>query len=148
VTDGGSVVEIYWNLYFEQSQGSELITRDSRLFDPAQFATDLSEIVEFNDSEGRLMQAQREIWTDSIGTSWLAVYTYFVDGEPIASSSRVQLTTATRSLLAQTTAGIVAAATPCADECGLHIADVKAAFIRAVSDYRQEAESVKTNLLP
>ena len=138
MTDGGIAVEIYGNQYHEQTQGSELISRGSHLFDPLYFSHNSSSIVYLQDSKGQSISARRDILTDSMGTSWVTLYAYFVDSEPIASSRRVQLMTALRSTYARTTAGVVAVATQCGEECESRIPEVENTFIRAFEDYREE----------
>jgi exosortase/archaeosortase family protein len=138
MTGGGNPVEVYGNQYHEQTQGTELISRGSHLFDPLLFSPISSSIVYLQDSRGQSISARRDILTDSMGNSWLTMYTYFVDSEPIASSRRVQLMTALRSIYARTTASVLAVATPCTEECESRISNVEDTFIRAVEDYRAE----------
>jgi hypothetical protein len=135
--DGGIAVEVYGNQYHEQTQGSELISRGSHLFDPLYFSTNSSSIIYLQGSKGQSISAHRNTLTDSTGTSWLTVYTYIVDSDPIASSRRVQLMTVLRSVYARTTAGVVAVATPCVEECETGASEVTETFIYLVEDYEQ-----------
>jgi len=132
------MVEVYGNRYHEQTQGNELFSRGSHLFDPLNFAPGSSGIVGLRDSEGQPIQARREVLSHDSGTSWLTLYTYFVDSEPVASGRRVQLMTVRRSIYARATAGIVAVATPSVETCESRVSDVEHTFIRAFEDYREE----------
>ena len=135
-TGNGIAVEVYGNQYHEQSQGSELVSRGSHLFDPLSFAPGSSSVVDLRDSEDRPIAARREVLTDSAGNSWLAVYTYLVDGEPIPGSRRVQLVTAFRSTYSRPTAGVVAVAAPCPEECTALSADLAETFVGVLEDYQ------------
>lgn len=135
-TESGIAVEIYGNQYHEQIQGSELVSRGSHLFDPLYFATESSSILDLNDADGLPIPVHREVLTDIAGISWVTVYTYLVDNEPIAGSRRVQLTTAIRSAFSRTTAGVIAVGTQCENECESRVSNVDEIFIRALEAYR------------
>jgi len=137
-TDSGIAIEVYRNQYHEQSQGRELVSRGSQLFDAMYFSSESTSNIDLLDSDGRSIQALRGVLTDSSGTSWLTVYTYLVDSEPIADSRRVQLLTALRSMYSRTTAGIIAVATQCMEKCQSRISDVEDAFIRVVETHQEE----------
>ncbi len=138
MTDGGMAVEIYGNQYNNQTQGSELISRGSHLFDPLYFSHVSSSIVYLQDTKGQSIPARREILTDSAGTSWLTLHTYLVDSEPTDSSRRVQLMTALRSMYTRTTAGVIAVAMPCVEECESRTTEVDDALVYVVEIYRNE----------
>jgi hypothetical protein len=135
-TASGTTVEIYGNQYHEQSQGSELISRGSHLFDPLYFASGSSGIVELRDSNGKPLSAHREILKDSSGTSWVSVYTYLVDNESVPGSHSIQLKTALRSTYSRTTAGVLAVAAQCIEECESRNSDIENTFILAFEAYR------------
>ena len=137
-TENGAVVEIYGNQYHEQSQGTELISRGSHLFDPLYFSPASSDVIEIEDANGQSLPIRRDILTDSSGDSWLALYTYFVDSEPVVSSRRVQLLTAFRSMFARTTAGVVAVATPCIEGCDDRRSEIDDSLNQAIEAYRQQ----------
>jgi hypothetical protein len=61
-----------------------------------------------------------------------------VDGEPIIGIRSVQLKTALRSMYSRTTAGVVAAATPCVETCDSGVSEVEETFIRVLEFYRDE----------
>jgi hypothetical protein len=134
--DGGIMLEVYGNRYHEQTQGSELISSVSNLFDPASFALGSSEIVELVGSKGQPMHARLGLLSHNSGSSWLTMYTYFVDSDPVTSIRRVQLITGLRSMHSRSTAGIIAVAMPCIEVCESHISDLEDTFIRAFEDYR------------
>jgi exosortase/archaeosortase family protein len=135
-TGGRFPVEFYSNLYLEQTQGRELVTHGSYLFDPQTFSVNSTEIISLEDSNGQLIPASRDILADRSGRLWLTQYTYFVENEPIARSRHVKLMTALRSMYARTTAGVIAVATPCLDNCEARGADIEQTFILAIEDYQ------------
>jgi hypothetical protein len=134
--DGGIVVEVYQNQYHEQSQGNELISRGSYLFDSMYFTPGSKSIIDLQDSDGQPIQVHSEILTDSSGMSWLTVYTYLIDGELSTSHRHVQLTTALRSIYSRPTAGVIAAATPCMEECESRSEAVAETSITILGDFR------------
>lgn len=138
MTEEGIAVEIYSNRYHEQAQGSELISRGSHLFDPVYFSPGSSSIVDLPDSQGQSIPAHRDVYTDSMGISWLSLYTYLVDDEPIARVRSVQLMTALRSMHSRTTTGIVAVATPCVARCESLSPEVEVAFMRTLESHREQ----------
>ena len=138
MTDGGISVEIYGNQYHEQTQGSELIFHGSHLFDPVYFSPNSSSIVYLQDSKGQSTSARRDVLIDSMGTAWLTMYTYLVDSEPIASSRHAQLMTALRSTYSRTTAGVIAVATPCMEDCKSRSAAVAETFTYVLENYRSD----------
>lgn len=138
MTDTGVVIEVYSNLYHKQTQGSELISRASYLFDPTYFTSESSETIDLHNSEDQTIRAHRDILTDSAGTSWLATYTYFVDNEPIANSRLTQVTVGLRSIFNRTTAGIVGVATPCVKDCTHQVPNIEDAFVHVVGAYQYE----------
>ena len=134
---GGVVIDFYGNRYNEQTQGSELVSVESHLFDPANFTPESSHVVELRGSAGRPLQARREVLLHNSGTYWLAYYAYFVDAEPVTSGHRVQLKTAFRSTYARTSAGVIAVATPCVEKCDSLTSLVEETFIQAFEEYRE-----------
>ncbi|MEQ9566195.1 MAG: hypothetical protein RLN85_10355, partial [Pseudomonadales bacterium] len=136
-TDGGIVIEIYSNRYNEQSHRGELISRESYLFDPMNFVPESTGVVDLLDSDRQLIRARNEVLLHSSGTSWLAMYTYFVDIDPVASARRVQLMTASRSFYSRASVGIVAVATPCFETCESRHSDLEKTLIQKVEDYRE-----------
>lgn len=137
-TAGGIVIEIYANRYNEQTHRSELISRESHLFNLENFAPESSGIIYLHDSDGQVVQVHSEILSQNAGASWQALYTYFVDQDPVASGRRVKLLTAGRSIYARVPAGVVAAATPCIDTCESRISDLENTFVRVLESYRKE----------
>ena len=135
-TGSGNAVEVYGNRYHEQSQGNELVSRGSNKCDPRSFSAGSSGIVDLRDSQDRPIPARREVLTDRSGSSWLTLYTYLVDDEPIPGSRRVQLATAFRSVYSRPTAGVVAVAAPCPGECTSLSADLAETFVAVLEDYR------------
>jgi exosortase len=136
--DRQNAIEVYGNQYHEQTQGNELISRGSQLFDPLLFSPISSSIVHLQDSKGQSISARRDMLTDQSGRSWLTVYAHMVDGEPIIGIRSVQLKTALRSMYSRTTAGVVAAATPCVETCDSGVSEVEETFIRVLEFYRDE----------
>jgi exosortase len=136
VSGEGFVIEVYTNQYHEQSQGSELISYISNLFDTSTFSPDSSHIINLRDLGGRPLPARRDTLTDSAGRFWLTMYTYLVDKDPIANGRRVQLATAIRAMYSRAPAGIIAVAVPCAETCEPRFAVVEPVFIRLLEDYR------------
>ena len=65
------------------------------------------------------------------------MYTYFIDSEPVPSRRRVQLVTAFRSMYSRTTAGIIAVAMPCVENCESQASEIEDTFIRAIENYRE-----------
>ena len=134
----GLVVEVYGNRFIEQTQGSELISSVSHLFDASLFTSDSSLIVKAIDANGQSISARREILTDSSGNRWLTLYTYLVDNDSFINTRRVQLSTALRSTYSRPTAGVIAVATACADSCESGLSDLESVFIALFEKYRDE----------
>lgn len=139
LTPRGTTVEVYGNLFHEQLQGSELISRGSHLFDPTHFTTRTTSILHLHDAHGQPFPVRLDQLTHLSGASWQAMYTYFVDKDPVASDFQVQLATSFRSIYSRSTAGVVAASTPCADDCKAEHDQLEELFILMVDRYRSEA---------
>ncbi len=135
--DDHITVEVYANQYHNQTNGSELISSVSHLFDPLFFSPSSSSITYLQDSKGQTISARRDVLTDNVGRSWLTLYTYLVESEPIIGSHHVQLKTALRSMYSRTTAGVVAVATPCVEKCDSQVLEVERTFIRVLEGYRK-----------
>lgn len=135
----GALTEVYWNKYNAQSHGAELISSDSRLFDPATFTKVSTTIVSFLSEEGTSTMARREILRDNSGSLWLAIYAYLVDGDGFVGPRRVQMVAAIRSLYSRPIAGIVAATAKCETDCESSDPTVESAFALAFETNTREA---------
>jgi len=136
-TNEGAMVEVYGNRFHEQTQGNELISGVSYLFDYSLFSPTSSQIINLEDAKGQPFSARRDILTDSSGRLWVTLYTYLVDNDPIANSRRVQLTTALRSVYSRATVGVIAVASPCVETCDSQISDIEDAFMTVFMEYRE-----------
>lgn len=137
-TGSGVALEIYANRYHEQSQGRELISRGSHIFDPMYFSPRSSSTVSLRGIANQQIPARRDIVVDGAGTSWISLYTYFVGNDAIASGRRVQLMTAVRSIYSRTTSGVLAVAMPCVDACESAMPAAHEMLVRAYQAYRDE----------
>jgi exosortase len=139
VVPDGRVVELYRNEYHQQSQGKELISRGSPLFDPAVFSTGPSTIVRLNGANAPL-DATRVALKDKSGQEWTALYTYFVDDQIVANASRAQFLIALRSFYGHPPAGVLAMMMPCVPGCAVASSDLDGAMIRTFDAYRSTRE--------
>jgi exosortase len=136
----GRVIEIYRNEYHRQSQGHELISNGSPLFDPALFSTQASRVVLLEGSDAPPLNVTRVDLKDKSGREWTAMYTYLIDDNVVATASRAQLVTALHSLYGRPVAGVLAALAPCLPDCQAASKTVSAAMIVADKAYRRQRE--------
>lgn len=113
----GRAIEVYGAEYHEQSQGKELISTASLLFNTSVFTTLSSATVMVNRDTGPPFEARSVNLIDSSKQQWMALYTYYVDADTTASGRHAQLWIALRSLYSRPTAGVVSVAMPCVPEC-------------------------------
>jgi exosortase len=133
----GRTIEVYANEYHTQSQGRELISRASPLFDPLIFTTQFSAAVVFDlDKEGSQIKAGRVRLIDNSHQRWSALYTYFVDSDTAANPRHVQLLLALRSLYSRPRAGVVSLAMPCVPDCETTDVELDKALVDTYVAYR------------
>lgn len=135
LTPGGHVIELYRNEYHRQSQGRELVSSGSGLFDHSAFTMSAPVRTLLAREGAPPIDANRLELTDQSGRTWSALYTYLVDDEAIPGSWRAQLLTAWRSLYSRPAAGVLALATPCIPDCAAVDDDLQALAVRAYAGY-------------
>jgi EpsI family protein len=131
----GRVIELYRNEYHEQSQGAELVSHVSILFDPAVFATRESEVVHLKGKDGAPLEVTRAELQDRSGREWAALYTYLVGNGIVTSASRAQIRTALQSVYSRPAAGILAVTMPCAPDCESVRGSLDSAMLAAQEAY-------------
>lgn len=126
----GRVMELYRNEFHDQSQGKELISNGSLLFDPSAF--EIGTIVPVSLSRGSVgLQASRAVLTDRSDRHWLALFTYVIDDRTVANPREAQLRMALDSLFDRPAAGVFAVALPCTGTCEEISSSLDDAAIRA-----------------
>ena len=141
IADSGLAVEVYGNQYHEQTQGNELFAGASFLFDPLNFSLQASNSMHLENTSGQPISIRREILRDDRGTSWLSLYTFVVDNEPIAGARRALFKSAIRSTYSRTAAGILAVAVPCEKQCEIEFSEIEGTFIKLVEAYQKSSQS-------
>lgn len=136
----GRVVELYRNEYHRQSQGSELISAGTPLFDPARFATQSSSIAHLDGGDVPPLSVTRIELKDRSGRKWMALFTYLIDGDVVATASKAQLLTALHSMYGRPTAGVLAVMTPCVPDCQAASSDISAVMIAAHEAYGRQGK--------
>jgi len=137
LSTSGRVIEVYGNEFRRQSKGKELISSGSSLFESTLVIRESSAFVELGHYNGSRLEANRIVFLDRLGNRWVALYTYVLDQDAIATPRLVQFVTAFRSIYSRPTAGVLAVATLCRSDCtraGNELADQ---FVRvyALQDY-------------
>lgn len=136
LTPDGRVVELYRNEYHRQSQGSELISRGSPLFEPTSYTIGASNTAVLGASEDKL-EVTSVTLRDRSGKEWSALYTYIVDDEVVASARRAQLLMALHSFYGRPAAGVLAVMMPCVPNCGSIRTHLETAMQAAHEAYRR-----------
>ncbi|HEY5810630.1 MAG TPA: exosortase-associated EpsI family protein, partial [Povalibacter sp.] len=137
IWDHGRVVELYRNEYHRQSQGEELISHGSAIFDGDLFTARAQTVVDLGHDRASPLQANRLQLVDRSGREWLALYTHIIDGHPVAGPQRALFLTALHSLYQRPTAGILAVTMPCVPDCQSVSRDLDQALIRGHAAYQQ-----------
>jgi EpsI family protein len=131
----GRIIELYRNEYHRQSQGNELVSRGTPLFDPESFATLASSTMRLNGAEG--FDVTRTELKDRSGRKWTALSTYIIGDQVVPGASQAQLVTALHSLYGRPPAGVLAVMTQCAPDCSAVGDTLSSAMITAYEAYRR-----------
>lgn len=135
MTQSGSQIEIYANRYHQQKEGSELISKGSKLFDSLNFHATSSRTTTIPFATDRDISAIETRISDNAGYEWIALYTYVVDSKSISSKWQTQLTTALLSLYRKPQAGIVAVTTRCNNSCEATKESLQEPFLSILDAY-------------
>ena len=138
MTGGGRVVELYRNEYHAQSQGNELISNASALFNPDVFspvAMTLRRLPAPFPADP-VFDVNQVTLQDSAGREWIAEYSYLVGGRHYVSPRITQLATAWQALYAHPTAGVIAVAMPCVPDCDSVVPILEQVLSTADAAYR------------
>ena len=119
----GHVIELYRNEYHQQKQGAELISAGMPLFDPDEFLQVESDIVSLHPEQTSSFDANRLILRGKSGQLWIGMYTFLIDNKAIASQWEAQFQTGLLALYRRPTAGVLAVASRCDEDCD-EIADL------------------------
>lgn len=140
VLSTGRVIELYRNEYYEQSQGKELISHGSHLFNPESFAEATSNVAQLSLDGLPPLEVNVSELVDRSGRRWRALHTYIVGRDAVADARRTQFLTAIRSLYGQPTAGVLAVMTLCTPSCDEVDAILKKTLVQAHGEYSRRIE--------
>lgn len=138
ITTDGRVIDLYRNEYHQQSEGKELFSSESRLFDPDLFELRSSAVVRMDAGRSHWVEATQAEYLDKAGRGWLVIYTYMVDDDSFADANSSRVSAALRGLGGRPVAGILAVATPCVPDCIAVRPDVESVAIQAYDGYESE----------
>lgn len=131
----GRVIELYRNEYIEQSQGKELISQGSVLFDPTSFTIGTRRTTRLTGADETHINAVRTELVDKSRRRWLALHTYIVNDETNTNPRYVQLQTALHSLFGRPVVGVLAVMALCGSDCTTVAADLEHVLVYAYAGY-------------
>lgn len=131
----GHMIDFYRNEYHRQRQGRELISSANQMFSEPAFRQQELTPARLDVPGTAPIEVNKVRLLDQTGRSWSAIYTYIVDGEPIASASRALRLSSMRALYRRPVAGVFATTTPCVPNCAAVEESLEFVTVRAYEAY-------------